>query len=47
MSAEERNRLIQLIREIAREEACEAIDEHLDDYAHEKRPLEEVETQGE
>ena len=42
-----REQLVQLIRQIAREEALEAIDEHLNDYEHEEKPLEEVEAQGE
>jgi predicted translin family RNA/ssDNA-binding protein len=40
-----RERLIQLIRQIAREEAWEAIDEHLNDFEHKEKPLEEAEVQ--
>jgi len=40
-----RERLIQLIRQIAREEACEVIEEHLNDYEHREKPLEEAEGQ--
>lgn len=40
-----RERLIQLIRQIAREESCEAIDEHLNDYEHKEKRLEEAEGQ--
>jgi hypothetical protein len=47
LSPEEKKHLIQLMREIAREEAYEAIDEHLNDYEHKERPPEEVEAQGE
>ena len=42
---EERARLIRLIRKIAREEAWQALDEHLDDYVHEGKPVEEVDVQ--
>ena len=34
--------LIQLIRRIAREEASQALDEHLSDYEHKERPMEEA-----
>jgi hypothetical protein len=34
-------RLARLIRQIAREEANEVIDAHLDDYEHKERPTEE------
>ncbi|MCW4046854.1 MAG: hypothetical protein NWE99_04750 [Candidatus Bathyarchaeota archaeon] len=37
--------LIQLIRKIAREEAWQALDEHLSDYVHEEKAVEEVEVQ--
>ena len=42
---EERTQLIRLIRKIAREEAGEVIDEHLNDYAHRERAIEEAEIQ--
>ena len=41
-----RVRLVWLIRRIAREEAWEAIDEHLDDYEHKEKPLEDFELEG-
>lgn len=31
-------RLVQLIRQIAREEAYTVMDEHLDDYIHKEKP---------
>lgn len=34
--------LVRLIRRIAREEAWEVIDEHLEDYLHKEKPVEEV-----
>jgi len=34
--------LVQLIRRIAREEAYEVIDKHLDDYEHKGKPPENV-----
>ena len=34
LEPEEHSRLVHLIRKIAREEAIEAIDEHLNDYEH-------------
>jgi len=34
--------LVRLIRRIAREEAWEVIDEHLEDYLHKEKPAEEV-----
>ena len=41
----ERERLVRLIRRIAREEAWEvvyeAMDEHLDDYEHKEKPTED------
>ena len=40
-------KLVQLIRRIAREEAYEAIDEHLDEYEHKEKPMEDFETEGE
>ncbi len=36
-------RLVRLIRRIAKEEAWQALDEHLDDYVHSAKPTEEVE----
>jgi len=39
-------RLVWLIRRIAREEAWEAIDEHMDDYKHEEKPAEGSELGG-
>ena len=39
-------RLVWLIRRIAREEAWEAIDEHLDDYEHKEKPAEGFELGG-
>jgi DNA-binding FadR family transcriptional regulator len=39
---EKRKRLVQLIRQIAREEAYAALDEHLSDYEHRQKPPEEV-----
>ena len=37
-----RKDLIQLIRRIAREEAWQAIDEHLSDYEHKEKPMEDA-----
>jgi predicted translin family RNA/ssDNA-binding protein len=45
-----RERLVRLIRRIAREEAWEiveeAVDEHLDDYEHKEKPTEDLEFGG-
>jgi DNA-binding FadR family transcriptional regulator len=38
-------KLVELIRRIAKEEAYEAIDEHLDEYEHKEKPLEDFETE--
>jgi len=38
-------KLVQLIRRIAREESYEVIDEHLDEYEHKERPAEDFETE--
>ena len=38
-------RLVRLIRRIAREEAWEAIDEHLEDYEHKEKPAEDFEVE--
>ncbi len=35
-------RLVELIRRIAREEAWQIMDEHLDDYEHKEKPLEDA-----
>ena len=35
-------RLVELIRRIAREEAWQAIDEHLSDYEHKEKPAEDA-----
>ena len=35
-------RLIELIRRVAREEAWQAIDEHLSDYEHKEKPAEDA-----
>jgi DNA-binding FadR family transcriptional regulator len=40
-------KLVQLIRRIAREEAYEVIDEHLDEYEHKEKPVEDFEVEGE
>lgn len=37
-------KLVELIRRIAKEEAYEAIDEHLDEYEHKEKPPEDFET---
>lgn len=44
MSEDEKDyaRLVRLIRKIAKEEVWQAIDEHLTDYKHEERPVEEA-----
>ncbi len=42
-SPEKYARLVRLIRRIAREEAWQIIDEHLEDYVHRERPTEESE----
>ncbi|MBT0160229.1 hypothetical protein G4O51_09615 [Candidatus Bathyarchaeota archaeon A05DMB-2] len=51
MTTDSRNRLrtklIHLIRQIAREEAWQALDEHLSDYVHEEKTVEEVDVQCE
>ncbi|MDI6905253.1 MAG: hypothetical protein QMD13_07190 [Candidatus Bathyarchaeia archaeon] len=38
-------RLVRLIRKIAREEAWEVIDEHLNDYEHKEKPAENFEVE--
>lgn len=49
MTADSRNhkrtKLIHLIRQIAREEAWQALDEHLSEYIHEEKAVEEVDVQ--
>jgi len=40
-------KLVQLIRRIAKEEAYEVIDEHLDEYEHKEKPVENFEVEGE
>ncbi|MCW3983777.1 MAG: hypothetical protein NWE96_07250 [Candidatus Bathyarchaeota archaeon] len=35
-------RLVELIRRIAREEAWQIMDEHLDDYEHKEKPSEDA-----
>jgi len=35
-------RLVRLIRQIAREEAYAVIDEHLDDYEHKEKPVDQA-----
>lgn len=47
LRSEKHARLIQLIRKIAREEAWQALDEHLSDYVHEAKAVEEVDVQCE
>jgi hypothetical protein len=42
---EKHTRLIQLTRKIAREEAWQAIDEHLTDCEHKQKPAEEADMQ--
>jgi len=39
-------KLVELIRSIAKEEAYEVIDEHLDEYEHTEKPLEDFETEA-
>lgn len=39
-------RLVRLIRQIAREEAWEVIDEHLDDYEYKEKPAEDFEVES-
>jgi hypothetical protein len=34
--------LVELIRRIAREEAWQIMDEHLDDYKHKEKPMEDA-----
>jgi len=48
MSSEDskHKRLVRLIREIAREEAWEVIDEHLSDYKHKEKPAEDFEVES-
>ncbi len=43
--SEKHAQLIRLIRKIAREEAWQTIDEHLNDYLHREKPAENVEVQ--
>ena len=38
-------KLVELIRRIAKEEAYEVIDEHLDEYEHKEKPQEDFETE--
>ena len=38
-------KLVELIRRIAKEEAYEVMDEHLDEYEHKEKPLEDFETE--
>ena len=38
-------KLVELVRRIAKEEAYEAIDEHLDEYEHKEKPQEDFETE--
>ena len=38
-------KLVELIRRIAKEEAYEVIDEHLDEYEHKEKPLEDFEAE--
>jgi hypothetical protein len=45
LGTKKRSRLIRLMRRIAREEAWQIMDEHLSDYVHEEKPVEEVEIQ--
>jgi hypothetical protein len=40
-----RERLIQLIRQVARDEDTEDLDEHLTDYEHKETPTEETDPQ--
>ncbi len=42
---EKHAQLIRLIRKIAREEAWQTIDEHLNDYIHREKPAENTEVQ--
>lgn len=42
-SSEKYARLVRLIRRIAREEAWQIIDEHLEDYVHSEKPAEDME----
>jgi hypothetical protein len=42
----ERERLVRLIRRVARDVAYEIIDEHLDGYEHEEKPAEDFELGG-
>jgi len=42
---EERRRLVQLIRRLAREEAYNVLDEHLSDYEHTQKPISEEDLQ--
>ncbi|MCX8177954.1 MAG: hypothetical protein N3F10_06655 [Candidatus Bathyarchaeota archaeon] len=39
MNGKEWRRLVRLIRRIAKEAACEALDEHLRDYEHKEKPV--------
>lgn len=43
MNEEERRRLVRLVRQIAREVAYEALDEHLEDCEHKEKPAEDGE----
>ncbi len=45
IQSEKHAQLIRLIRKIAREEAWQTIDEHLNDYLHIEKPAENSEVQ--
>ncbi len=45
IQSEKHAQLIRLIRKIAREEAWQTIDEHLNDYLHTEKPVENTEVQ--
>ncbi len=45
IESEKHAQLIRLIRKIAREEAWQTIDEHLNDYIHKEKPAKNTEVQ--
>lgn len=43
---EDHDRLVRLIRKVAKEEAYAVLDEHLEDFEHEEKPVPEMEISG-
>lgn len=42
----DRAKLVELIRSIAREVACEAIDEHIEEFEHKQKQLDSTEMEA-